>query len=111
MLEIAIWGIALMLVVKGLDVLHRQFSTRSEGHSGAPGLAYGTAAVSMTGAILLIVLARGQGELMFRSPEVPRHVTSEEVNESLAKSRATLDELERLDAIEQDARTDVGNNQ
>ena len=36
MIEIAIWGIAFMLIVKGVDILHQQRLAETSGNKGSP---------------------------------------------------------------------------
>ena len=59
MLQLAIWGIAMMLVVKGLDVLHRDAVAAKAGH-GSPAFAYTTTIVAILGAAALVFLSDEQ---------------------------------------------------
>jgi len=61
MLQLVIWGIALLLVVKGLDVLHQQSIVRDQGHNGAPGLAGFIALLAILGAAFLVIASEQQG--------------------------------------------------
>jgi hypothetical protein len=60
MLEIVIWGMALMLVVKGLDVLHQQRIAEKAGGDGSRTLAVLIFVLTVVGAILLVTLAGNQ---------------------------------------------------
>jgi len=60
MLQIAIWGIAIMLLVKGIDVLHRQRVAPDGDRSGASALAFLAAALAIGGATLLVWMANKQ---------------------------------------------------
>jgi hypothetical protein len=57
MLQLAIWGVAILLLVKGMEVLHRQASAANRGEEGAPALARATAGVAIIGAVALAYLA------------------------------------------------------
>ncbi|MFN3777035.1 hypothetical protein [Sphingomonas parapaucimobilis] len=60
MLQIAIWGIAMMLLVKGIDVLHRQRVAQDGERNGAPALALAAAVLAIGGAVLLVWMANKQ---------------------------------------------------
>ena len=62
MIQIAIWGIAAMLLVKALDVLHQQSISRSSGSAGSEGLSTGAAVFALLAAIALVYLADKQVE-------------------------------------------------
>ena len=64
MLQIAIWGIAAMLVVKALDVLHQQSISRASGNLGSEGLSTAAAAIAIVSAIGLVYLASAQVNAM-----------------------------------------------
>jgi hypothetical protein len=57
MLQIAIFGIAIMLVLKGLDVWHQQKIAESAGHVGSHVTAMLACAVAVFGAVFLIWLS------------------------------------------------------
>ncbi|MFM5885728.1 MAG: hypothetical protein ACKOQ3_10470 [Novosphingobium sp.] len=60
MLQIAIWGIAAMLIVKALDVLHQQSISRASGTPGSEALSTIAAVLAVVSAISLIYLAGEQ---------------------------------------------------
>ena len=64
MLQIAIWGIAAMLVVKALDVLHQQSISRASGNAGSEELSKVAAAIAIVAAIALVAMADKQTEGM-----------------------------------------------
>ena len=64
MLQLAIWGIAMILVVKGLDVLHRDAVAAKAGHE-SPFFAYTTTIIAIVGAAALVLLA---GEQVKQTP-------------------------------------------
>lgn len=60
MLEIAIWGVAFMLIVKGLDIAHQQRLAEVAGSKGAP-LVSGIAVVlALIFAVVLFVSSTDQ---------------------------------------------------
>jgi hypothetical protein len=63
MLQIAIWGICALLIVKGLDVLHQQHIAESAGHKGNETLALVTLLVSVGAAIGLFLVSREQASV------------------------------------------------
>ena len=69
MLQIAIIGIAIMLVVKGLDVWHQQKIAESAGHTGSHFTAMVACTIAVFGALFLIWASFEQVQ---SSPEVPR---------------------------------------
>jgi hypothetical protein len=54
MLQIAIIGIAIMLVLKGIDIWHQQKIAESAGHAGSHFVAMVAFAIAILGAIFLI---------------------------------------------------------
>jgi uncharacterized membrane protein len=54
MLQIAIWGIAFMLLIKGLDVLHQMRIAQLSGNGGSVVLAVVTFVLAVIFAIFLI---------------------------------------------------------
>jgi hypothetical protein len=60
MLEIAIWGICLMLLVKAFDVMHRQSVAKAAGTPGSAALVVVVAIIALGGAALLFVVAHEQ---------------------------------------------------
>jgi hypothetical protein len=57
MLQIAIFGIAIMLVLKGLDVWHQQKIAESAGHTGSHVTAMLACALAVFGALFLVWLS------------------------------------------------------
>ena len=73
MLQIAIWGIAAMLVVKALDILHQQAIARASGNSGSEGLSTTAAVFAILFAILLVYLANEQTNAMPSTSAIPNY--------------------------------------
>ncbi len=63
MIQLAIWGICAMLIVKALDVMHRD-SIASHDDKESPALAKGAAVFAVLSAALLFVLSLGQAASM-----------------------------------------------
>ncbi len=63
MLQLAIWGICAMLIVKGLDVLHRDAIAEHDDKE-APLFAKSAALLAFISAILLVILSIGQASQM-----------------------------------------------
>jgi hypothetical protein len=74
MLQIAIWGICLMLIVKGLDVMHRQAlaDARHDGKKGGMLPMVFACVVAFGGALLLFAMA---SEQVSRTPTMPNFGT------------------------------------
>ncbi|WP_294138553.1 hypothetical protein [Sphingomonas sp.] len=64
MIQIAIWALAIMLVVKGLDILHQQRVAEQDGKLGAPALANTAAVIAILGAVLVVYTASRQSSAM-----------------------------------------------
>ena len=60
MLQIAIWGIAAMLVVKALDILHQQSISLASGNAGSKGLSTLAAVFAILVAIGLVYITDQQ---------------------------------------------------
>jgi len=68
MLQIAIWGMCIMLVVKALEMMQRQ-ALAKEPEKGAVGFTTAATVIAIAGAILLFFLANGQvAEMPSTSP-------------------------------------------
>ena len=67
MLQLAIWGICAMLIVKALDVMHRD-SIASHDDKESPALAKGTAIFAIVAAMILFVLSLEQASQMPSAP-------------------------------------------
>ena len=60
MIQIAIWGIAAMLVVKALDILHQQSISNASNNAGSFSLSTGAAVLAILSAIGLVWLTNEQ---------------------------------------------------
>jgi hypothetical protein len=58
MLQIAIWGIALLLLVTGLDVAHRQSVAKAAGNAPSGGFSTFVLVISIVGAVFIVGAAR-----------------------------------------------------
>jgi uncharacterized membrane protein len=72
MIEIAIWAMAIMLVVKGLDVLHQQRIAEVAGNPGSHYLALATFGVAVIGAVVIVKLAHSQATHIQNPAELGR---------------------------------------
>ena len=75
MLQIAIWGIAAMLVVKALDILHQQSIARAAGHPGSEGLSTTASVFAILSAILLVYIANEVTKAMPSTSTIPSYET------------------------------------
>jgi len=94
-LEIAIWGIAIMLVVKALDIMHQEALAQSHGRGALLPAIVGSV-VALGGAVFLVIASNQQTEGLDSPPfAVGQGVTSKEVDASIAEAEATMNRIER----------------
>jgi hypothetical protein len=68
MLQIAIWGIAIMLVVKAFDLFHQEAIAKAAGAPASPFLPGIGGLIAIFGAVFLVLSANGQAEQMPSAP-------------------------------------------
>ena len=88
MLQIAIWGIVAMLVVKAFDVLHQQSISRASGTPGSDGVSTAAAAIAIVSAIGLVYLGSAQVNAM-PQPSNPFGLSDDSAVQQVAADAAT----------------------
>jgi hypothetical protein len=94
MLQIAIWGIAMMLVIKGLDVLHRDAIAAKAGH-GDPKFAWAVCILAAIFACALVYLAGEQVKNSSTATPPPFGVSAFDGRNAAEKAAGSLGDEER----------------
>ena len=71
MIQIAIWGIAFMLIVKGVDMLAQQRIAKSAGHDGSPLLSTIGFFLALVFALALFTISSSQVSSIPTPPTFP----------------------------------------